>query len=329
MLNPGRPDVGTIRRELERRARRSGWPEPLVLLTTPDDPGAGQARRALAAAPDLVVVSGGDGTVRHVAGEMAGTGVPIGIVPTGTANLLARNLGLPPRRPLPALRIALEGTTADIDVGLASVTTGGHPDRWSPDMPFLVMAGLGRDAQALSTVGPHLQRALGWTGYLVAGARRLLAPAVPMVLTTDTGTRRVKVWTVLVGNCPRIPAGIEVFPAARPDDGVLDTLEVPVHAATDWLGVAARGLLHLRRDVPALVYGRTTTVRLAPSRPLPLQLDGDVVAEVTEVRIRVRPGALTVRVPIRRHRSLRPASRSVEPLRPASRSVEPLRPTSR
>src|SRR5690606_37121938 len=139
VLNPAKPEdpVG-FRQQLERLARERGWPNPLWLETTVDDPGYAMTRQALAENADLVIAAGGDGTVRAVSSELAGTGVPLGVVPVGTGNLLARNLGIP-LDTAPAIRVARGGGERRIDV------VSGPGDGLPPER-FVLMAGLGLGA---------------------------------------------------------------------------------------------------------------------------------------------------------------------------------------
>ena len=95
VYNPVKPGTDAIRRHAVDRAHRHGWTDPVFIETTIDDPGAGQAAEAAASGVGLVIACGGDGTVRSVARGLIGTGVPMGVVPTGTGNLLARNLDIP------------------------------------------------------------------------------------------------------------------------------------------------------------------------------------------------------------------------------------------
>ncbi len=108
----------------------AGWDAPLILETTAEDPGSGQARVALAANVDLICAVGGDGTVRFVAEAMSGTTTPLGLLPAGTGNLLARNLRVPAESLEEALAVAMTGRNRHIDVGW--VTLDPHPDHVRP-----------------------------------------------------------------------------------------------------------------------------------------------------------------------------------------------------
>ena len=158
MCNPSTvDDPEELRAELKRRASTAeiDW-----LETTEDDPGAGQTRQALAAGADLVLVCGGDGTVAACAGAVAGTGVPIGIVPTGTGNLLVRNLRLPFEVPA-ALDRALGRRRRTIDLLEAD------------GRRFAVMAGLGFDAAMIRETGEQAKARHGWAAYILGGLRAL------------------------------------------------------------------------------------------------------------------------------------------------------------
>lgn len=292
VLNPVGRRAERARRELAAALAALGAPAPTVLTTTVDSPGADQTRRLLAAGVDLVVVAGGDGTVREAARVLAGTGVALGIVPTGTANIVARNLRLPRRDVRLAVATALGGGELRMDIGSARMTTAPGP---VVEAVFLVMAGIGRDAQTVAATGVRLKRRLGWLAYFTAGIRHALLRPLPMVVDLDGHPRPVRTWTVLFGNLPRVPGGITVFPDAAPDDGALETLEVPLRSLLDWVAVAGTGLFHRPRRTRALAYGRTSAARVTPPSPLPVQLDGDVVTDVVDLEVGVLPGALTVR----------------------------------
>ncbi len=291
VLNPARRRWARAAVLLREGAAARGWPLT-VLTTTVEDPGPGQARAALDAGATLVVVGGGDGTLRLVAGVLAGSGVPLGIVPLGTANLFARNVGLRPRALARNVTTALGGRPRRVDVGWSRHRRG---PVWSDEEPFLVLAGLGHDAATVLATSATLKRWLRWLAYFGAGAAHLFKPPIALRLAVDGRPGRdVRTWCVLAGNCGRLPGGVRVFPDARPDDGVLDTLVVPLRGPWQWASVAAKGLLHLKRDVRALEYGRAHDVTVRPLTPQPLQLDGDAVEAVDEAAWRLAASELIV-----------------------------------
>lgn len=300
IVNPARRGSGRAARLLAAETARRGW-ALTVLRTTVAEPGATQARAALDAGASRVVVAGGDGTVRLVAGELAGTGIPLGIVAIGTANLFARNAGLRPGASRRAVAVACGGVRRPFDVGWSRHRRGSD---WSTDEPFLVVAGLGHDAATVLATRARAKRALRWLAYLAAGALHLFrAPFEASVSVDGRAERSVRTWCVLAGNAGRLPAGVRVFPDAETDDGVLDTLVVPIRHPWEWAAIAAKGLLRLRRPVRALEYGRGREIVVRPVTPQPLQLDGDAVTDVAEVAWRVAASELVVLVPPRKRRT--------------------------
>jgi hypothetical protein len=141
-------DHDARRRQIEVFSGRLGWRTPIWLETTAEDPGRSQTQEALDGGAAAVIAFGGDGTARVVAEVMARTGVPMGLLPAGTGNLLARNLGIPPNRLESSLHIALTGRDRTIDVGRVEIalTKDEEPRREA----FLVMAGLGFDAEVMA-----------------------------------------------------------------------------------------------------------------------------------------------------------------------------------
>lgn len=295
ILNPTAAGHDRALELLEQARRRAGWPEPTVLATTAEDFGSGQARAALEMGADLVLVGGGDGTVRAVAEQLRGREVTVGIIPLGTANVYARNLGLSPRRLDQAVERAVFGTARRLDLGVARWRTEADPTT-SHEHLFLVLAGLGHDAETVAATRPGLKQRLGWAAYFESGLRHLGRTPVSMQVSRDGAASELELWSYLVGNAPRIPLGIEVFPRVRLDDGLLDAMEVHVTRPHQWSRVAVAALRR-RAEAPVLVHHSITSVRLTPHEPTLLQLDGDVFGPVVEVEITVDPQSLLVNLP--------------------------------
>jgi diacylglycerol kinase (ATP) len=159
-----------------------GWAPPLWLPTTPEDPGTGQAREAISRGADVVIACGGDGTVRAVAQSLAGTRVAMGLVPTGTGNLLARTLRIP-LDVASATRVALTGDDRAIDVGRLCSDPDDPADDLSDDPAdpgdradervFLVMAGTGLDATIMQSTPEDLKGRVGPLAYIISGLRAI------------------------------------------------------------------------------------------------------------------------------------------------------------
>jgi YegS/Rv2252/BmrU family lipid kinase len=262
-----------------------GWSEPMWLETTPEDPGQGQARAAAAAGVDVVLACGGDGTVTAAAAGLAGTVTPLAVIPLGTGNLLARNLGLPIDLS-EALTVALTGRGRRLDTCRANGSL------------FLTMAGLGLDAKMLAGASEPVKKRFGWGAYVVAALRHLRDRPMRVRLRTDTGPPvRRRASGVIVGNVGALQGGVPLLPDAQPDDGLLDVVVLTARSWGSWLAVVLHVLLR-RSEATDRVLRRTfAELRIDLDRPHLWELDGEVMGRTRQLVINIQPGALTVRVP--------------------------------
>lgn len=292
IVNPSKFDPATakkIRASITSACQRLGWQDPLFFQTTQADPGRGQTQEALGKKPDVIIACGGDGTVRVVAQELAGTGMPLGLLPTGTGNLLARNLGIALDDLQAAIEVALTGATRPIDVGWVSLDG-------QAEQAFLVMAGLGYDAEIMAHAADALKATVGPAAYVVSGARRLKGHRVRMELRLAhrlVHTGRVR--SVLVGNCGKIQAGITLMPDARIDDGLLDVLVLSPRSLVGWLGVAQQLLTRGKRGHRHVDHYQGQEIEAVLAHQQLAQIDGDPVGSAAHLRARVAAGALLVR----------------------------------
>jgi len=290
IVNPSKfDDLDEQRRVVEKTCERHGVDAPLWLETTVEDPGSGQAREALSQGAELVCAFGGDGTVRAVAEVLADTDVPLGLLPGGTGNLLARALELVVHDVEEALEVALTGRDARIDVGTVRADGG-------DEQVFVVMAGMGLDAETMARTDERLKAAVGWPAYVLAGLRAAVGGGFTARVQVAGGTvvrRAAK--AVVVGNSGRLQGGLELMPDAAIDDGLLDIAVVAPRGAAGWartlwtVATAGRQHRHLKLQ-------QAEAVRVRSNAPTPTQLDGDPIGEHRELEFRVRPGALLVRV---------------------------------
>jgi diacylglycerol kinase (ATP) len=297
IVNPTKfDDVAAVRRQITRRCAELGWDEPLFLETTREDPGTGQAREALEQRAAVVCALGGDGTVRAVAAGLTGSDTPMGLLPSGTGNLLARNLGLPVDSLDDALRVALRGQNKRIDVGRLTIDQSGHHGR--PDERiFLVMAGIGFDALVMADAPEELKARVGWPAYVLSGARNLRGPQFRVRVKIDDGeefTRRTR--TVVIGNCGRLLGGLVLMPEADIADGKLDAVVISPKGVVGWAAVAARVFSRRRRGHQRVEHHTGATVRIRADRQQPLQLDGDPIGTALTVTAEVLPLSLVLRV---------------------------------
>jgi diacylglycerol kinase family enzyme len=268
----------------------AGLTDPLWRETSREDPGRGQTRQALAAGVEVVLAAGGDGTVRACADGLAGSPVPLAVLPVGTGNRLAANLGLP----------------TDVDAVLAAVVTGrrrkldlGRVDLGRLDRQhFAVMAGIGFDAAMMEATPESWKRWLGWPAYLFGGVRRLSDRPMRVQLRLDDGPvieRHAR--TVLVANVGRLQGGVDLFGDARPDDGLLDVAVIKPRGPADWAVLGLHVMLRRRPRRHHVETFRASTVDVRTRTVQPRQLDGDPIAPGDRLCVSICPDALWVCVP--------------------------------
>ncbi|GEL99389.1 diacylglycerol/lipid kinase family protein [Cellulomonas terrae] len=321
VANPSKQDVPALRTSVHAACAEQGLPEPLWFETTIADPGVGQTRAAVAQGADVVVAIGGDGTVRAVAEGLVGTGIPMGLIPLGTGNLLARNLDLPLSDPMAALRTALEGRDRTIDVGWLRVhrwqseiddpvteAAGALADEALPrDHIFLVIAGLGFDAAMVADTDEQLKARVGWIAYFVSGMRHLHGRRTRVhVRLDDQPMTSTRLRSLLIGNCGKLPGGITLLPDALLDDGWLDIAAIDTRGGiAGWAQLFGEVMLQgagMRNDLPAKIgridHTRAQEVRVVVQGGEHVQVDGEIVGRVLELSARVDHAALVVRVAV-------------------------------
>ncbi|MET1059162.1 MAG: diacylglycerol kinase family protein [Nocardioides sp.] len=291
ILNPIKvEDVGQFRAIVAAMAAEAGWSAPTWHYTSVEEPGTQQAAAASVAGADLVMVCGGDGTVREVCAELAGTGIPVGIIPAGTGNLLARNLTIPLY-----LRSAIDVCLTGQDRAIDMVDLSGDG---LESTHFMVMAGMGFDAAIMEGVNEDLKRRVGWVAYVLSGLKSLMFPAGRFEISVDGAAfTRHRARTVVVGNVGFLQAGLPLLPDAAIDDGLIDIVVLHPRNFFSWIPLAWRVLLKLKHtdELVNRMTGRTVVIRAAADTPR--QLDGDSVGPGRELTMECVHGRLLVRVP--------------------------------
>jgi diacylglycerol kinase (ATP) len=289
VVNPTKADPDA-RERITAVCTGLGWADPLWFETSIDDPGTGQATAAVEKGADVVLACGGDGTVRSVAQALAGTGVAMGLVPTGTGNLLARTLGTP-QDLVAAVQVALTGDDRHIDVGRVQV------DGAEEERVFLVMAGTGFDAAIMESTPEALKGRVGPLAYVISGLRAMRGSRTRVTLTFDGGEPlRRRTRTVLVGNSGTLLGGLVLMPRATIDDGQLDIINLAPKGVAGWVAVAARVISRKRRGHERVEHWQARSIVIEADEPQPSQIDGDPIGDAAELRLWVDPGALVVRV---------------------------------
>ena len=251
--------------------------------------------QALAENVDVVCAFGGDGTVRAVAQEMVDSGVPMGLLPGGTGNLLARNLEMPTDDLAKSVEVAITGRNRHIDVGWLRLNPDEahleeHVGEGSSVGPrrhaFLVMAGLGLDAAIMEDTSEELKAKIGWTAYVPAGLKHLLVERFKAHLSVDGGPpSTIRARTVLIGNCGKLTGGINLMPDAEPDDGTLDVVVIAPKGLMAWVAVAAKVLTKSERTTQTLDRYRCQSVGIRVDHEQKIELDGDIIGEATHVEV--------------------------------------------
>ena len=285
VVNPSKvANLAELRQVVDGTLRRAGWPAARWFQTTPEDSGRGQARQAIDGGAEVVFVCGGDGTVMSVVSALAGTDAALAVLPAGTGNLLAANLGLSSGLPA-ALQVALEGGVRRLDVGTAD------------GQCFVVMAGMGFDAHMLAATSDTAKARLGWPAYVLGAVRHLRDRPMRVSIRIDDGEpMRRRARSVLIANVGRLQGGVRLVVEAQPDDGLLDIAVLMPHSLRHWAALAW-ALIRRSGRVPSLEVFRGGRVEVLSDRPHPRQLDGDLIDSGRRLLVEVAPKALWLCLP--------------------------------
>jgi diacylglycerol kinase (ATP) len=271
--------------ELRRELERQGVVEPRWVEVPKSRFAPKQVKRLLKDGVDLLVVWGGDGMVQRCVDALAGTDVALAVVPAGTANLFATNLGIP-QDIEQAVAIALRGDRRKLDAGRFN---GEH---------FAVMAGAGFDAAMIRDADGTLKDRLGRAAYVVTGSKNLRAKPFKAKIEVDGAP-----WyagdasCILIGNVGRLFGGVDVFEDASPDDGRLEIGVVHADGVTDWVRTLARTAVGHAERSPLVQSTSARSMKVKLNRKVLYELDGGDREKVKKFAVKVRPEAVTVCVP--------------------------------
>jgi YegS/Rv2252/BmrU family lipid kinase len=241
-----------------------------------------QVEKALSRKTELIFVWGGDGMVQRCVDVLAGTKTRMAIIPAGTANLLATNLGIP-KDVEQAVDIGLGGRTRRIDVGRV------NGER------FAVMAGAGFDARMLGDADGGLKDRFGRLAYIWTGAKNLREPPFRAKIVVD-GARWYdgEASCILLGNVGKLFGGVEAFEDAHPDDGVLELGVVSAEGVKEWAGTLARAVVGTASKSPHAFTTKGQSVRIKLDRKVPYEIDGGDRKKVRRLHVEVEPRAVEI-----------------------------------
>ena len=251
------------------------------------------AREAPEAGYDVVIAAGGDGTIGRVVDGLAGSDTPLGILPLGTGNVLARDLGLPmPGALTPfaleeAAQMLLDSVPRRVDLG------------WANGHHFFSWAGIGFDAEVIrgAESQPEMKRRLGPVGFLVFLALTLRTYAGTRTTMLIDG-RRVsnRIILAVASNIELYGRWFRIAPAARLDDGLLEVCCFQGKRAPVLFYHAFTVLMGRHIGDPLVSYYQVRQVEIETARPMPVQLDGEPFG-TTPLTIKAVPQALTLLLP--------------------------------
>ena len=309
IVNPSKPQAEQRKQHIKEFCEAKHLTQIEFIETQLDKDGRACAFEALDHGADVVVAVGGDGTVRTVASALSGTGHALGIVPIGTGNLFARNMGIPVDDIDAALTVATSHGSRLVDVGRLTLLDDETTDHGHA---FLIIAGIGFDAAMIDDTNPELKANISWLAYFVGGVKNLFAPKFRGTLTVtsaDGSTHTIKnldFRTVMAGNCGQIPM-FSLMPAASYDDGLLDFEIIDTTGGIlGWanlfgdvvhqtiIGKPEQNPLSTNSTIEQ-VQGVSAEITL--EKPAKAQVDGDMLPETKHIRFSVDHRALIVRVP--------------------------------
>jgi len=284
VANPAK-SLGGVLLELRRVLEGAEVSDPLW-REVPKSRETGKAvRRVVADGAELVFVWGGDGMVQRAVDVLAGSDVVLAVIPAGTANLLARNLGIPPDIEQ-AVAIGLDGDRRRLDVGRI------NGER------FAVMAGTGIDAVMIRDADGSPKEHLGRIAYVWAGMKNLRSKPFGAEIAVD-GVSWFKGETtcVLIGNLGGLFGAVEVFGDAQPDDGMLEVGVVTAEGFAQWARTIARTVVVSADASPFVQAAKARSVKVKLNRKVLYELDGGDRTKTKSLKVKIEPAAITICVP--------------------------------
>ena len=289
VLNPvaGRTTPEAIRSALDLTLGQAGW-QYTIHETQPDEDISQVIETAVAAGCAMVIAAGGDGTVSLVANSLVGKAVPLGILPAGSANVMALELGIPSTIPEAAALLVAEHHQRELDVMQLA------------DHYFILQIGVGLDSLMIKDTDREAKRRLGRWAYMQTLARHMLGfESQRYTIAVDGRRMRLRAAQVLIANAGTLGAKpLSWGEHIHPNDGHLDLCIVKVRTLMDYPRVLYQFATGRRNTNANIQYMRIEkSVTLASDHPLPVQADGEIIG-TTPIRVLVVPKGIKVIVPL-------------------------------
>jgi len=276
--------IGGGLEELRSTLSRAGITDPIWSEVPKSKYAPERVERVLREGAELVFVWGGDGMVQRSIDRLAGSGATLAIVPAGTANLFASSLGIPADIG-EAVEIGLTGRNRALDVGRI------NGER------FAVMAGAGLDAHMIHEADAGLKDRFGRLAYIWTASKNLRTePFEARVDINDELWYKGKASCILLGNIGSLFGGIEAFDNATPDDGLLEVGVTNAEGLGQWARTVARTAIGTTSKSPFVQVTKARKVRVELDRKVAYELDGGARKPVKRLKVKIEPGAITVRV---------------------------------
>jgi len=277
--------IGGGLEELRRELRRAGIVDPYWSEVPKSKYAPERVERALREGAELVFVWGGDGMVQRCVHVLAGSDAKLAVVPAGTANIFASNLGIP-QDIAEAVEIGLRGKARTLDVG----TLNGER--------FAVMAGAGLDARMIQGADGDPKDRFGRLAYIWTASKNLRTePFEAKIEVNDELWYEGPASCILLGNLGSLFGGIEAFDDASPDDGLLEVGVTNAEGLGEWARTVARTAVGSSAKSPFVQVTKAKKLTASLDRKVPYELDGGDRKKVKKLKARVEPGAIAVAVP--------------------------------
>lgn len=307
IINPSKPRAAKVEETVKQFFAQRNMQPPMFIDTLIEKDGYVCAKEALGRGAKVVVACGGDGTVRTVGSALCGSGVPMGVLPIGTANLFAKNVRLP-MDVKESLKVVVSHGSKKIDMGSMRFLDSQDPYF---KHRFLLISGIGTDAEMIGLTNLSLKKYLGWGAYVLGGLKSILTPHYMGDISVKSEEGRivrfsnVRFRSFLVGNCGKIPL-LNLMPGASYTDGILDFKLLDTQKGLLGWAELISGLFYeskskggtpLLKDAFTMEETRGVEARLRLKGKAPIELDGDAVGKSSSILVQIERQSLILRVP--------------------------------